>query len=182
VLAREVVAGVALLLLLIPDLAWGAAARNGSIPVSPGSLAGQASVPGHCPTFSWAPAGEVDAYEVRVYRTPAPAEELAGVVPALSARVPGTASSWTPAQPSCLEEGADYSWTVVPLDGADMEGEAPVPLSFRVASGSLSPAAAGALPARLTWAKLIRPGCVLRRAALLYCTTGRVPGGAGEAE
>lgn len=113
--------------------------------VSPGSVGGAPMVESRCPTFSWAPEGVAEAFEVRVFNAAldagAPGDpeeaEISAARPILRARVPGTASSWTPALPHCLEQGARYLWTVSAVDGGVVAREPATAYRFAVVEPAL---------------------------------------------
>ena len=88
-------------------------------PVSPG-VGEEATVEVRCPTFSWAPAMDVGAQELVVYRLAEDPGAEAEVV--VGQKLPAAASSWTPAGDACLERGARYAWSVRGLE-AGASGE-----------------------------------------------------------
>ena len=103
--------------------------------VSPGGVTGVTTIEQRCPTFSWGSMPGASAIELAVFRMPE-GDDLAleGVEPFLRQRLPGGASSWTPAKPRCLEPGGRYAWIVM-ADGAEATSRWSEPRLFQVARG-----------------------------------------------
>lgn len=88
-------------------------AARAPVGVSPGAAA-TFDLAVSCPTFSWTPAAQADGYEIVVYAAGGDGRE-----PALQARLPAGATSWTPAANRCLASGRRYGWSVRTIvDGA----------------------------------------------------------------
>lgn len=84
------------------------------VAVSPGAPDAVGRVATACPTFSWTYDPEATAVDLAVYRldsaeTGAAPEEAP---PAVAARLPSGAVSWTPDSEECLEPGERYAWFV----------------------------------------------------------------------
>lgn len=101
---RPVVLGAACLL-----LAAAPALAAEPLPVSPGSVAG-GLVTDRCPTFSWSAGEGAPGYELVVYSLGR--DEEPETSPALTARLPAGAQSWTPSAERCLAAGGRYAWSV----------------------------------------------------------------------
>ncbi len=82
------------------------AAPSGVSPGASGSFAAAAP----CPTFSWTSTPGAAAYELQVYAVDERAQ--VGATPALDVRIPGGASSWTPAVDRCLAGATRFAWSV----------------------------------------------------------------------
>jgi hypothetical protein len=87
--------------------------------VSPGLVDRVVKTGARCPTFSWREVPEAAGYELMVYALPdavGPAAvtsaEIGPEDEALYARMPGGATSWTPALDQCLAPGGSYVWFV----------------------------------------------------------------------
>ncbi len=93
------------------SVAGGARALDRPAGVSPGGSTGF-ELAEACPSFSWTAVEEAGGYELLVVEVAEGAAE-----PALEARVPAGALSWTPAADRCLAPGGRYAWTVRPLTG-----------------------------------------------------------------
>jgi hypothetical protein len=99
---------------------------------SPG-LAGRIVETGaRCPTFSWQQVVGAANYELVAYRLPDTVEpaavtsaELVPESEVLYARVPGGATSWTPALDQCLASGGSYVWFVRGIHENESGEEAP---------------------------------------------------------
>jgi hypothetical protein len=130
--ARSV--ALSLALVLAPTLLTGSPSRATVAPVtvSPGStyrLDSQtmSRVEGRCPTFSWGSVPGAVAFEVIVYVLPDGFEHVEvwplaspdRAAPALRMVVPGTANSWTPSLPDCLDAGSKNAWFVRAVRAAD---------------------------------------------------------------
>ncbi len=107
-----------------------AASVAGAVPdrpvtVSPGSVATVEAASALCPTFSWGGVDEAQSYEIMVYALAGSQLEAAapGGRPALSATLPGSASSWTPAADRCLAAGTAYVWFVRAVGPGNAAGE-----------------------------------------------------------
>jgi hypothetical protein len=98
-----------------------AAVAVGVLPetVSPGGVGAVARVAGACPSFSWGAVEGSRTYELVVYELSATAE---GGRPVLTARIPGSALSWTPSLDECLEPGGRYVWFVRSLGSKSAGG------------------------------------------------------------
>lgn len=120
---------------LTVGLALATAPAMASTPVSPGEQHEFAAANG-CPTFSWTPTAEDAGYELVVY-----AADAEGREPALEARLPAGATSWTPAADRCLAAGRRYGWSVRPRTDR-VGGEWSQALLFEVAEPSGDLAAA----------------------------------------
>jgi len=109
--SRAVFVGVLLLL----ASAVSALAGHPDVPVvvSPGNSLAPVLIDSRCPTFSWGAVAGAQAFELVVYRV---GEEPRDAEPVLQQRLPGSASSWTPALARCLESGGRYAWTVRAID------------------------------------------------------------------
>lgn len=123
---------VAIVLLAIA----GPAAAEEVSPLSPGEADVFVAVEGRCPTFSWTPAIGADGHEVSVFRfSPELAAGKAGVENAelvWTRRLPGSASSWTPAAEDCFQPGGRYGWSVRAV-GEDGSGDWSELVLFRAA-------------------------------------------------
>jgi hypothetical protein len=98
-----------------PHPGWAERAQG----VSPGFVERLAAIDSRCPTFSWQEMPEAASYELVAYALPEDVEpaavtsaELVGDTQVLYARVPGGATSWTPALDQCLAPGGSYVWFV----------------------------------------------------------------------
>jgi hypothetical protein len=89
--------------------AAGPALAAAPLPVSPGSAEG-GLVTDRCPAFSWSAGASDQGYELVVYSLGG--EEEPGSTPALTARLPAGAQSWTPSAERCLAAGGRYAWSV----------------------------------------------------------------------
>lgn len=94
------------------------------ITVSPGGVERVERSASECPTFSWGAAAPVEAWDLIVYRLVAEATAAAEAVwePALSKRLPGPVTSWTPSLGECLGADETYAWFVGTPDGAWSQG------------------------------------------------------------
>jgi hypothetical protein len=98
--------------------------------VSPGSEDRVLGIAGRCPTFSWEAVAEADSVELVAYRLPVEQAlvdplkvDLANADEAFYTRVPGGATTWTPALDQCLEPGGTYAWFVRAVVAREAEDE-----------------------------------------------------------
>lgn len=91
-----------------------AAAVDRPVTVSPGGAETVEPAPTRCPTFSWGGVEKAHGYELVVYElnTSPGGTPLPGQRPSLSASLPGSARSWTPAADRCLADATAYAWFV----------------------------------------------------------------------
>ncbi len=122
---------------LLAALAW--AQTGNPVAVSPGSAAGTVIGSG-CPTFSWGAVAGARFYELAVYRIARDGVEER----VLEKTISGSALSWTPALPQCLDGGAEYAWLVRAV-GRDGSSEWSRPILFQVAPGPSDAELRGAL-------------------------------------
>ena len=87
--------------------------------VSPGNVDLIVEIGASCPTFSWQKVPEAAGYELVAYALPdgvgpsaVTSTELGPEAEVLYVRVPGGATSWTPALDQCLGSGGSYVWFV----------------------------------------------------------------------
>jgi hypothetical protein len=87
--------------------------------VSPGAVDRIAEIEGRCPTFIWGTSANAIDYQLVAYRLPEgldrsdlSAVDLSDADQVLYAKVPGTASAWTPELAECLAPGGNYVWFV----------------------------------------------------------------------
>jgi hypothetical protein len=103
----------ALLLLFLLAPAVSIAAVPPSI-VSPGAENDVLMVEGRCPTFSWGLVAGARRYELEVVGHDRVEDRSAArrstTDPVIFVELPGSASSWTPGDPLCLERGRAYTW------------------------------------------------------------------------
>ena len=110
--------GLQVLSLLAVAPAFGTAPRA----VSPGRAVSFAMAASACPTFSWAALPGSVEVELVVFAVVGESEPALAAQPALTVRLPGGASSWTPAAEHCLSPGR-YAWAVRGQSEGDGEGE-----------------------------------------------------------
>lgn len=99
---------LALALLTVP-VAWSATEK--AVPVAVSPVGATAHV---CPTFSWSSVKLAEHYELAVH--PVSAKGEVSDRPALQARLPRGATSWTPPAGSCLEPKNVYGWSIRAVD------------------------------------------------------------------
>lgn len=114
---------------LLGLLATGSAEASNRVPVAvaPGAAPGFGVVDTRCPTFHWTPVDGAAAYEIVVLearRLQADGADLAaggereaaaGTASAsasLRATLPAAATGWTPSLEQCLDDDADYLWSI----------------------------------------------------------------------
>lgn len=109
---------VASLLMSLTVIAVGTAiAADAPRGVSPGALDRVVAIGGGCTTFSWQEVDGASSYEIVAYAlnegaavgATLDAEKVSEV---LYTRVPGGATSWTPALDDCFAPGGNYAWFV----------------------------------------------------------------------
>jgi hypothetical protein len=112
----------------IPHPGWTESAHG----VSPGLVDRLAEIGSRCPTFSWQEMPDAAGYELVAYALPeglgAGALTSAELVPeaqVLYVRLPGGATSWTPALDQCLVPGDSYVWFVRGVFEDEIGGDVP---------------------------------------------------------
>jgi hypothetical protein len=100
--------------------------------VAPGG-AREATLASACTSFHWGRGESAETYELVVYEVGAEGGTTSSMPaePALTARVPGSALSWTPGLEHCLQPGLSYGWSVRALEAEGPSAWAP-PLFFAV--------------------------------------------------
>jgi len=106
-------------------------AAEAPVAVSPGNAAKLAVIGDACPTLSWTASSTATSYELVIY---AVGESEGESTELLSRRLPGGATSWTPALDSCLARGGRYAWSVRAVGGRKAS-EWSAPSLFEVSAG-----------------------------------------------